>query len=428
MHHFNLKKFETSAFGLLTAFKIVALTGFLSFAAILPARTATVSFVNPPAGSTAGGTRVVLIGSGFDRGTRVLFYPGPTEAQIDTVHSSTLMSIIIPPRAAGPVNLRIDSGPLLSGLFTYIDNAFSNAVDTDGDGLNDAAELALSLLGFDYQVAQPGLVASFLSGNELLTPAQVQALNVGTPLIRKDQATGKFKMTIGMKKSTNLVTVPFSDFPMNGPGMNTSVNAEGKLDFEFTAPDNAAFFSLWINPPPQRLAFSSAVADFQQGAPFVIANSLLPNAEGWGVFGGVQAARTGYFLFVGPASGDVLEVTMHQNFGERHWIQQFQIAVTTDAVPNTAGGGNWTTWVPTTFASSSTTLSLVGGTSIRSTGTNATASYTLRGAFPVQGITAVRLTCSPHDYDTGDALPATVGRSPNGNFVLSEFKAAAYLP
>ena len=106
-------------------------------------------------------------------------------------------------------------------------------------------------------------------------------------------------------------------------------------------------------------------------------------------------------------------------------IQQFEIAVTTDPVPDTAGGGNWTTWVPTTLDSTSTTLSHISGTNIRSTGTAATATYTLRGTFPVQGITGVRLTLHPYDYDTGDALPASLGRAANGNFVLSEFKATA---
>jgi hypothetical protein len=121
----------------------------------------------------------------------------------------------------------------------------------------------------------------------------------------------------------------------------------------------------------------------------------------------------------------VLEIVMAHNYGSQAWIQQFEIAVTTDAVPNTTGGGNWTAWVPTTRTSTSTTLSLVSGTNIRSTGTAATTTYTLRGAFPAQGITGVRLTCYPYDFDTADALPAALGRAFNGNFVLREFKATA---
>jgi hypothetical protein len=181
--------------------------------------------------------------------------------------------------------------------------------------------------------------------------------------------------------------------------------------------------SLDHSRPP--LAFSSAVADFQQAPPFLIANSLSPNVEGWGVFGGVQAVRSGYFIFSAPAYGQVLEITLVQNFGDGSWIQQFELAVTTDPAPDTAGGGNWVTWMPTTRNSTSTTLSLVGGTNIFSTGTAPKATYTLRGAFPAQGITCVRIICHPYDYKTDDALPATVGRSYNGNFVLSEIKAIA---
>lgn len=70
--------------------------------------------------------------------------------------------------------------------------------------------------------------------------SQVQALNVETPLLAKDSATGKFKLTIGVEKSTNLVN--FS--PMAIPVGAATINAQGKMEFEFTAPDNAAFFRI----------------------------------------------------------------------------------------------------------------------------------------------------------------------------------------
>lgn len=99
--------------------------------------------------------------------------------------------------------------------------------------------------------------------------------------------------------------------------------------------------------------------------------------------------------------------------------------MTTDPVPNTAGGGNWTTWVPTVLNSTSTALSLFSGTKILSTGTAASATYTLRGTFPMQGITGMRLTLTPHDQDPLNGFQPTVGRSANGNFVLSEIRATA---
>ncbi len=68
----------------------------------------------------------------------------------------------------------------------------------------------------------------------------MQALHVGTPLLAKDSASGKFKLTIGVEKSTNLVN--FS--PMAIPVGAATINAQGKMEFEFTAPDNAAFYRL----------------------------------------------------------------------------------------------------------------------------------------------------------------------------------------
>ena len=117
--------------------------------------------------------------------------------------------------------------------------------DGDADGVNDAQEFDMAAQGFDWQTGQSALVSSYYAtanGAGLYTTTQVQALNVGVPLLTKDTTTGKFKLTIGVTKSTNLVTVPFTAFPMNSAGFTTIINAAGKLEFQFTVPDNAAFF------------------------------------------------------------------------------------------------------------------------------------------------------------------------------------------
>jgi hypothetical protein len=38
--------------------------------------------------------------------------------------------------------------------------------------------------------------------------------------------------------------VPFTDFAMNQAGFATVINQQGKLEFQFTVSDNAAFFLL----------------------------------------------------------------------------------------------------------------------------------------------------------------------------------------
>jgi hypothetical protein len=120
---------------------------------------------------------------------------------------------------------------------------FSAITDSDGDGLNDLAEFQYAPLGFDWKLKQLSLVATLNSGANtagLYTPSQVQALNVPTPLLTKDATTGDFKLTIGVEKSSDLSI--FSPFPMTVP--QTTINAQGKLEFRFTTTDDAAFFRL----------------------------------------------------------------------------------------------------------------------------------------------------------------------------------------
>ena len=113
-------------------------------------------------------------------------------------------------------------------------------------GMSDASEFDLAALGFDWQANQSALVTTYFSNANsagLYTTNQIQALNVGTVLLTEDVGTGTFKLTIGVQKTTNLA-LPFLDFPMNGPGSSTLINAAGKLEFQFSSPDNAAFFRL----------------------------------------------------------------------------------------------------------------------------------------------------------------------------------------
>jgi hypothetical protein len=134
----------------------------------------------------------------------------------------------------------VPSGNSLNLVYTPL---LSFSTDTDGDGLSDAAESQWANLGFDWQVSQPTLVSNFLanaSRASLYTPAQVQSLNVGTPLISRNATNGTFTLTIGVQKSTNLTQ--FAPFPMSAP--QTTINGQGRLEFQFSVPDDAAFFRL----------------------------------------------------------------------------------------------------------------------------------------------------------------------------------------
>jgi hypothetical protein len=119
----------------------------------------------------------------------------------------------------------------------------SFTTDTDGDGMSDAAEQLLAPLGFNWQVSQPALVQTYYANANvasLYTASQVQALNVAGPLLQKNPTSGLFTLTMGVQKATDLMN--FNPFPMTAP--QTLINAQGELEFEFSSPDNAAFFRL----------------------------------------------------------------------------------------------------------------------------------------------------------------------------------------
>ncbi len=204
----------------------------------------TVTGITPSGGPTTGGTTVTITGPEFNLASTTMVTLGGVPATGVTVLNGTTITATTGAHATGLVDVVVTNfgGP---GTGTNLYRYASNTLDTDGDGLNDAAELVSSAQGFDWQVAQPALVNSFRSGLGLYTPAQVQALKVGTPLIQRHPTTGVFTLTIGVEKSTTLTPLSFTPFSMlTAPGAATTLNGAGKLEFQFTAPDNAAFFRL----------------------------------------------------------------------------------------------------------------------------------------------------------------------------------------
>lgn len=127
---------------------------------------------------------------------------------------------------------------------TLIGQALSVNDDTDLDGLNDVAEYNMRDLGFIWNSAQTGLVDIYKANANVAgyySPTQLRALSTGTPLIARDPGTGKFKLTMDWKKSTNLTD--FFDFPAPA-GSAVSINPQGDVEFEFPSTDDAAFFRI----------------------------------------------------------------------------------------------------------------------------------------------------------------------------------------
>jgi hypothetical protein len=142
---------------------------------------------------------------------------------------------------AGLTILSNDGSGHSSEFISIQGTALNFTNDTDGDGLNDGSELQMAALGFNWNQNQTALVNTLMSNAAnagLYTTSQVQALNVGTPLIQKNATTGAFTLTLGLEKSTNLTS--FTALPMTAP--QCLINGQGKLEFQFTVPGNTAFF------------------------------------------------------------------------------------------------------------------------------------------------------------------------------------------
>lgn len=162
--------------------------------------------------------------------------------------STTFTVIFSPtPGATGPrtASLRISSNDLDENPFDIALSgaAYSTTIDFDSDGMSDWGEFKLVALGFDWQVANTALVTALYTNADaagLFTASQVQNLNVETPLIQRNPASGEFTLIIGLEKSPNVST--WNPFPVTAP--QTSVNGQGKVELRFNSPDSAAFFRL----------------------------------------------------------------------------------------------------------------------------------------------------------------------------------------
>jgi len=167
---------------------------------------------------------------------------------------SGTITLTFTPVVAGnrTATLRVLSSDVADAIFDIALTAttLSFTADSDGDGLNDASEFQLAALGFNWQVNQAALVTTLfsnlagaqpnLNAAGFFTTTQVQALHIDVPLISRAAGSGLFKLTLGLQKSTGLTS--FTPFPFTAGGV--TVNGQGKVEFEFASPDDAAFFRL----------------------------------------------------------------------------------------------------------------------------------------------------------------------------------------
>lgn len=115
--------------------------------------------------------------------------------------------------------------------------------DSDGDGINDVAELRMAALGFDWQVADPGLAAVFhATANQagLYRPDQVGTLRIPPPDLKRGPLPGEMTLTLWLEKRVDPSGyVPFPLVPAD-----TGFTPEGELEFLFSVPEDTGFFRL----------------------------------------------------------------------------------------------------------------------------------------------------------------------------------------
>jgi hypothetical protein len=164
---------------------------------------------------------------------------------------TTTFSVRFAPTTAGArsIGIRIANTDENEASFTLTltGTGLSSANDTDGDGLNDVAELKLAPLGFDWQSFQASLVSTYFTHAPeagLYTAAQLQSLHPGTPLIARDPATGRFRLTLDWQRTTDL-SAAFGDFPAP-PASTVTIAPSGDVIFEFPDPSPTVFYRLQV--------------------------------------------------------------------------------------------------------------------------------------------------------------------------------------
>jgi uncharacterized delta-60 repeat protein len=198
---------------------------------------------------TNAGTSPLNLGPIHLTGTHAAdFAAGSLPVQVLDPGGSTTLTVTFRPLGGGARTASVHIGSNSLGDLALFDilvsaSALGYGIDTDGDGMNDAAEFEMAALGFNWQDHQADLVSTYYSaanGAGLYTTSQLQALQIDTPVLVRDPLNGGFTLTLGIARSTDLNE--FSPFPINTP--QVSVNANGELQVRFTTYDDAAFFRI----------------------------------------------------------------------------------------------------------------------------------------------------------------------------------------
>lgn len=202
----------------------------------------TFTLTNPGTGPL---TNLAVSKSGPDAAE---FTVGALSATTIAPGGSATFTATFTPSSAGTKSAALHIASNVEGTANPFDivltaQTLTTAQDTDGDGLNDAAEFRLAALGFDWQTAQPALVLVYQNGAAgagLFRPAQVQPVDLCTPLLTRQPGTNLLTLKLGLESVTE---APPSrvQIPLLAP--NTTIE-DGKYRVYFPLPGGATVLRL----------------------------------------------------------------------------------------------------------------------------------------------------------------------------------------
>lgn len=215
-------------------------TGSISLGAApagFSAAPATFTLTNPGTGPL---TSLAVTKSGPDAAEFTL---GALSATTIAPGGSATFTATFSPASAGAKSATLQIASNVDGAANPFDIALTartltTSEDTDGDGLNDAAEFRLVALGFNWQTAQPALVQVYqnsAAGAGLFRPSQVQAVDLRTPRLTRQPGTDLFTLEFGLDRVTE--SPPYREaIPLLAP--QTTIE-EGRYRVRFPSPGGA---------------------------------------------------------------------------------------------------------------------------------------------------------------------------------------------
>jgi hypothetical protein len=379
----------------------------------------TVTRVSPASGTVAGGTNVIITGTGLRDVYSVLF--GSVAATSFQVVSATQVRAVAPPQAAGVVDVRVvapidKSAVVAADQFTYVPVAVTHVTPASGTvaggttvtitGTSLAGATAVTFGGVaatsftpvsstritavsppnpggtvDIQVTAPGGTSSFVSADQF-TYVTVAVTHIN---IKSGPVTGGTAVTITGTSLAGATAVTFGSVAAAGlhVNSNTSITAlsppgtAGPVDIEVTAPGGTS-------PPVPADVFSYAAPAVTRVSPnrggtgggttVTITGTSLLGATGV-TFGTVAAAN-----FTVVSSTSITAVSPPGAAG----IVDVEVTVPSGTTPATTGD-HFTYALPAVTSLSPNNGAAVGGITVAITGTNLSgATQVLFGTVPAQ--------------------------------------------